>query len=218
MANGKGMAASDWVFVISDGKLMVSDLTPPLARQLAVTNVQIAALRDLPGVSPILLLVCLGIAALIMSHGAGPERLRELILFVLIVTAGTEFYLWLWTVAADHDMSTPLRYAHEAELRGKGLLFWRGSLVIQIPIWVAAMAILIRYLNENLEKRFIAGALAANYAILTMGVLLLFRPEPYCRFFILSWWPLLFSVSVVFCGAVSLFALRRIWSKGRDEL
>ncbi|HZS43562.1 MAG TPA: hypothetical protein VFC63_00550, partial [Blastocatellia bacterium] len=153
-----------------------------------------------------------------LSRNSRPERLRDFILLVLIVSAGTEFYLWLWTVAADLDLTTP----HRAVRRlyqigndytlGNDLVFWRDSLLIQIPVWLAAMAILFHYLKSILEKRFSALILGMVYVMLTLGTVLLFRPDPYSSFSILSWWPLLFSFSVVCCGIVSLLALRRFWS------
>ena len=213
-------SSSDWVLAEGPGGLLVSPLTPALARRLAGLRVPVVPLRDLPGLLPILFLACVGLAGLYAGRGGDGPATRHRVLLLLVAAAGVEFYLWVWTVAADFDLTTPgLPVRKGAARRGPSdtrIDHWFKSLVVQVPVWLAAMAVLCKLVWDSLGRAFVTMLVAAFYLALAGGVVVMFRSDPYFRLPALSWWPLLFTLSLLLCGVACVRAAHRLAARTQE--
>ena len=209
-ASDEGLSASSWVFGVREGKLVVASLTPALAKELASRGVTVNPMRDLPGILPIILMFGLGAANSIgLRKRLLGENIRNRVLVLIVASAAVEFYLWVWAIAADHDLTTPVIGPAQIPLRGLGLMTWRKSLLFQVPLWIVSIIVFSKFVMDHLARPVIKLFVGVYFLLLSLGVFVMFRPYPYSEYAILSWWPLLFELAVLLCGVVCVAFIHR---------
>src|SRR5579872_608334 len=206
-------STSSWVCGLTNAHLFCSELTPRLARSLG-TNVENEGLRDLPGVLPILFA---GIGGYILFKRAkrsfSSQSARTLVIISAMACAMTVVYLWIWGFAADHDLSLTVSQFAKPATQAPGLLIWSKSLLVQIPLWIAAILALGKILADAWGHKLMALLLVACYGVFLGIEFLVFRPNQYSRYAILSWWPLLFSMALLM---MAFGSLRLIFAKSGE--
>jgi len=187
-------------------------LRPGLARRLLELGVEIRSHRDLPGLLPLvgLLLLAGGMATWLYRRPRAPASIFRAVWAVIFSVLAVEFYLWYWTNSAEHN---PLG-SHQTTMGMMpvdgfpDLLDWQRSMYLQVPVWVCGVLVLRKFLQDYFLADFTRLLVGALFVLLFLGTLLMFRPDPYWHYAALSWWPLVFALSILGCGLLCLEGLR----------